>query len=397
MKSFFLMMALVLSVGFANAQNETQADKQVIDIEQIREKANQGDSTAQAKLAYYYSRGIHGVPKDEEQSLFWYKKAAESGHPGAVMAVVMAYYKRKDVRETQKWITKAQSLGINTIPAFVLRDNEKELAKIAEDSLKAVTEANRPEHEKLIEAINKIKEKPESEQDKDELRTLNERLVNIFKQRAIQKKDKALTFAIANGYEKGGKQGLPNMETGHYEYCEFVQSDDSAMVWYKKDVAFGGDPCNVERLNLYWVSKIIENHRKTIKLAESYLPKYTKKYGATNGTALYKGQFTGLSLAQVNEFVKDLNAMDNHYILRASEPPIDDVIRYGRGVQIYTIILQDGLLPVQTTFKVLNGKVVAQRDDNYKGMEGMKWFSTEALDNYKNDGWIHRLERIKEK
>lgn len=392
MKRFILMMALVLSVGFANAQNETQADKQVVDIEQIREKANQGDAKAQAQMGSFYSKGINGVPKDEEQSLFWYKKAAESGHPGAAMTVAMVYYIKKDFRETQKWINKAQSLGVNTIPAYFLRDIEKELAKIAEDSLKAVAEANRPEHEKLIEAINKIKEKPESEQDKDELRTLNERLVNIFKQRAIQDKDAVLCFRIGKGYEVAEKRSV--YKTKDVDFCDFVQNDDSAMVWYKKCVAFGADIETWEP-SLYKAYKEVERMRKAVKMADDDKAKYIRKYGTKNGTALYEGQFTGLTLAQINEFVKDINAMpiEGNYFLKTYEPPVDDVIRYGRGVQIYKLIVQATFQQVQTEFKVLNGKVIVHNTGYYTGMKGEKELLLRTLDN----DWVRRVDRIKEK
>lgn len=388
MKRIILMMALIWSVSIANAQNETQTDKQVVDIEQIREKANQGDAEAQFKLGSFYRKGINGVPKDEEQSIILYKKAAESGIPAAAMTLVAIYRQKKDYRETQKWINKAKSLGF-PVPLFMVDENKKELAKIAEDSLKAVAEANRPEHEKLIEVINKIKGKPESEQDKDELRILNERLVNLFKQRAIQDKDAVLCFRIAKGYEVAEKRSV--YKTKDVDFCDFVQNDDSAMVWYKKCVAFGADIETWEP-SLYKAYKEVERMRKAVKMADDDKAKYIRKYGTKNGTALYEGQFTGLSLAQVNEFVKDLNAMpiEGNYFLKTYEPSVADVIRYGRGVQIYKLIVQATLQQVETEFKVLNGKVIVQYN-GYTGMKGEKDLLLRTLDN----DWVRRVDRLK--
>ena len=53
------------------------------DIERYITEANQGNIDAQYRLAYCYEIG-NGVNKDISVSIYWYKKAAEKGHSGAI-------------------------------------------------------------------------------------------------------------------------------------------------------------------------------------------------------------------------------------------------------------------------------------------------------------------------
>ncbi len=231
------------------------------------------------------------------------------------------------------------------------------------------------------EYLAKLEAKAAEEREKERLN--NEAILQTYKQRAIQNKDKVLAYDIAYGYETGKGN--------------FVQNDDSAMVWYKKCVAYGNDPTKSDKPNLYKAYKRIEQLRSIIGKYEKLLPKYTKKYGQSAGTSLYKGRFNGLSFAAVNEFVRDLNSAENKYVLKAYEPTVGDVIRYGRGVKNYTLFSTGTFAIKQTEFKVLNGKVIAQSNDYFRGMEEIISSYNESLEIYRGEGWIRRLDRINNK
>lgn len=135
----------------------------------------------------------------------------------------------------------------------------------------------------------------------------------------------------------------------------------------------------------YYENPRVEFLKNRIKSIDGYSAKYIKKYGKTAGNALYKGRFVGLSFVAVNEFVKDLNSMAEEgkkYVLKAYEPTTSDVIRYGRGVKRYTLFSVGTFAINLTEIKVLNGKVIVQRDDYYGGMEELKHSDLEALDLY---------------
>ena len=223
-------------------------------------------------------------------------------------------------------------------------------------------------------------------------------ILQPYKLSAIQNKDKGLAYDIAYAYENGG---MHQLYMGAYDRSgqevNFVQNDDSAMVWYKKCVAYGNDPTKSDKPNLYKAYKRIEQLRRIIEKTKKFLPKYTKKYGQSAGTSLYKGRFNGLSFAAVNEFVRDLNSVENKYVLKAYEPTVSDVIKYGRGVKNYTLFSTGTFAINLTEIKVLNGKVIAQRNDYYGGMEQVISSYKESLDIYRDEGWIRRLDRINNK
>lgn len=262
----------------------------------------------------------------------------------------------------------------------------------AEHWINEAAEKGLPEAVSIAEELQAKVKKQKAEQ--------IERGLLYYKRRAIQNSDQNLAFDIAYGYENGGEQSLSIFEKGQtwgkLEYYNFVENDDSAMVWYKKCVAFGGNPCKTEKNNLYKVSKRIEDLKRMIKYADNYHAKYIKKYGENSGNSLYQGNFVGLSLAAVNEYIKDMNTIEKEakYYVKIYEPTTSDVIKYGRGVRIYRLIRESGNYAFnKTTFKVLNGKVIAQSNDYYGGMKTEKEVDLESLDTYK--GWVPRLERIK--
>ena len=106
MKKLLVLMALVMSVGFTNAQN----------IQQIREKADKGDAYSQYLMGYSYNNGINGAVIDYAQARSWFKRSAENGYGAAAYFMGWYYYYgegvTKNIPEALKWFTKAQNLGM---------------------------------------------------------------------------------------------------------------------------------------------------------------------------------------------------------------------------------------------------------------------------------------------
>lgn len=76
----------------------------------FRTEAEQGNTSAQIKLAILYEKG-NGVPKDEVQAAFWYRKAAELGDAAGQFFLGLAYANGNGVsRDDQQavfWYRKA--------------------------------------------------------------------------------------------------------------------------------------------------------------------------------------------------------------------------------------------------------------------------------------------------
>ena len=107
MKRLFALMALVLTIGFANAQT----------IQQIREKADKGDAYSQYLMGYSYHNGINGAVHDDAQARSWFTKSANNGYGAAAYYMGWFYYYGEGVtlnmNEALKWYTKAADLGMS--------------------------------------------------------------------------------------------------------------------------------------------------------------------------------------------------------------------------------------------------------------------------------------------
>lgn len=107
MKRLFALMALVLTIGFANAQT----------IQQIREKADKGDAYSQYLMGYSYHSGINGAVQDDAQARSWFAKSANNGYGAAAYYMGWFYYYGEGVtqnmNEALKWYTKAADLGMS--------------------------------------------------------------------------------------------------------------------------------------------------------------------------------------------------------------------------------------------------------------------------------------------
>lgn len=79
-------------------------------IEQLLEKANQGDPVAQFKIARIYYRGT-GVPKNAVEAANWLRKSAEQGNPEAQNSLGFQLQEGEGVpqnyTEAVKWYQKA--------------------------------------------------------------------------------------------------------------------------------------------------------------------------------------------------------------------------------------------------------------------------------------------------
>lgn len=77
------------STATATSQGGT-GNKPKIDIDDLKRRAEEGDSVAQTQLGVEYIRG-ENVEKDPEMAAQWWKKAAEKGHPEALYKMGICY------------------------------------------------------------------------------------------------------------------------------------------------------------------------------------------------------------------------------------------------------------------------------------------------------------------
>lgn len=80
----------------------------------FRQAAEHGHARAQSSLAAMHYSGL-GVPKDQEQAVYWYTKAAEQGHAGAQYNLGLMYAQGEGVPKDQEqalyWYNKAAEQG----------------------------------------------------------------------------------------------------------------------------------------------------------------------------------------------------------------------------------------------------------------------------------------------
>jgi TPR repeat protein len=118
--STWAVLTLLVVVSGTWAQSTDAPEAQSIDA--LRVQADKGDAQAQTTLGAYYRFGIF-VPKDCAQALFWFRKAAEQGWPGAQWALGVQYQGgsrtggpieacvSKDLAEGAAWYHKAAEQG----------------------------------------------------------------------------------------------------------------------------------------------------------------------------------------------------------------------------------------------------------------------------------------------
>jgi hypothetical protein len=89
------------SAGSPDSRMQNTAD--------LEQAANAGDVRAQVELGNRYSAG-KDLPKDDNQALAWWKKAADQGSVAA-MVRLSGYYLGKDPARSNEWQQKAAELG----------------------------------------------------------------------------------------------------------------------------------------------------------------------------------------------------------------------------------------------------------------------------------------------
>jgi len=105
-----VLFVLLLGATVAIAQEATsvRADSS------LRERAMEGDSAAQAALAYLYEQG-QGVPKAYNEAFRWYLKAAEKGKAIAQLKVGLLYFSgpgtQQDPASGTMWVRRAAEQG----------------------------------------------------------------------------------------------------------------------------------------------------------------------------------------------------------------------------------------------------------------------------------------------
>ena len=227
--------------------------------------------------------------------------------------------------------------------------------------------------------LDKIKK-----QEAEELIAQNEAKLQRIKQ------DGEWTLGIAACYAEGGEHSFTIDSNEQSIY--FEQNLDSALVWYKyyyKDKQPDGFDIYTKSYDL---TKLLNN----VKLIDKYHDKYVKKYGKEKGEALFRGNFSGLSLAAVQEYLKDLSSLYDWafikkytYSIRAQETSVNDVIRYGRGVvKAYSVFKKDWHEDTYRAnyIRVINGKVISSTYSNNTDMSLEKRMCNQQIEIKREEG-----------
>ncbi|MDG4594290.1 MAG: SEL1-like repeat protein [Candidatus Contendobacter sp.] len=117
MRSVFLgrmLFVVILSWAACFVSGGAGAAAQV-DVQAVRQKAEQGDAAAQFNLGLMYANG-KGVKQDYAQARQWFQKAAEQGDAAAQFILGVMYYEGKwvkqDYGQARQWFQKAVDQGL---------------------------------------------------------------------------------------------------------------------------------------------------------------------------------------------------------------------------------------------------------------------------------------------
>lgn len=106
-----LLLMLLCCSGTVHSYAE---DYDSYSLEELTQKAEQGDMDAQYKLGIRYVKG-RGAPKDFKKAFLFFKKAAEQGHAGGQNGLGFMYKNGQEVdqdyNEAIKWFKKSTSQG----------------------------------------------------------------------------------------------------------------------------------------------------------------------------------------------------------------------------------------------------------------------------------------------
>jgi len=124
MKSKFILISLIFSIGIVGVATADYSDgldaykkgNYASALAEWLPIAQQGVAEAQYNLAGMYAKG-YGVKINDEQAVFWYKKAAEQGHGRSQFNLGVMYLigsgTDKSVENAKHWLHLAYENDIN--------------------------------------------------------------------------------------------------------------------------------------------------------------------------------------------------------------------------------------------------------------------------------------------
>ena len=105
---------LLAWVATRKASDVPSKGRPIVNLEDIRAKAERGDADARKNLGKLYARGEQ-VPQSYAEAAKWYRQAAEQGHAGAQIALGELYEAGRGVphddTEVAKWYRRAAESG----------------------------------------------------------------------------------------------------------------------------------------------------------------------------------------------------------------------------------------------------------------------------------------------
>ena len=108
------LAGLVLAEPFEDAMDAYERGDYAITIPLLRPMADQGNAIAQYVLGVIYKNG-QGVPKDDAEAVWWFRKAAEQKYSEAQFSLGSQYFRglgvTKDYVEAARWYRRAAEQG----------------------------------------------------------------------------------------------------------------------------------------------------------------------------------------------------------------------------------------------------------------------------------------------
>ncbi len=118
MPALFFSLIVALFISCITISAPAQAEQlSTAQLQQIIEKANQGDIQAQSDLASRYHVG-DGIKQDIEQASFWYKKLADKGVAEAQLTLGLIFIRGEGIKQDNKqalhWLNLAAEQRLAT-------------------------------------------------------------------------------------------------------------------------------------------------------------------------------------------------------------------------------------------------------------------------------------------
>ncbi|MDN3630395.1 tetratricopeptide repeat protein [Vibrio lentus] len=105
MRIFILLTACIVIAGCSQNSTSRVSRENAVELgpatKKVKEAAVQGDAYNQDYLGYLYTKGI-GVPQNDKQAAYWFRKAAEQGNASAQTNLGVMYFKGQGVLQDNK-------------------------------------------------------------------------------------------------------------------------------------------------------------------------------------------------------------------------------------------------------------------------------------------------------